>query len=159
VKTNKENMDHKNVNPDGMEDRQQHETTARANVIPVIEEHLHIGTSLVETGRVHVSKKVIEEPYDANVSVLREEVTVETKAVNQFIEGEAPGTRQEGSTTIIPVLKEVLVKRLFLVEEIHITRHRSEDTVPVHERLRREEVSIERSAENGITDTSNYTNI
>ncbi len=152
-------MDPININREGTEDRPERATTEQANVIPVMEEHLHIGTSVVETGRVQVSKKVIEEPYDANVSVFREELTVEKKPINQFIEGEAPVTRQEGSTTIVPVLKEVLVKRLFLVEEIHITRQRLEDTVAVRESLRREEVSIERSTEDGPTDASTYTNL
>ncbi len=148
-----------NINLERTEDHPDQSTTEQANVIPVMEEHLHIGASLVETGRVHVSKKVIEEPYDANVSVFREELTVEKKPINQFIEGEAPVTRQEGSTTIVPVLKEVLVKRLFLVEEIHITRQRLEDTVAARESLRREEVSIERSTENGHKDASTYTNL
>lgn len=152
-------MDPININREGTEDRPERATTEQANVIPVMEEHLHIGTSVVETGRIQVSKKVIEEPYDANVSVFREELTVEKKPINQFIEGEAPVTRQEGSTTIVPVLKEVLVKRLFLVEEIHITRQRLEDTVAVRESLRREEVSIERSTEDGPTDASTYTNL
>jgi uncharacterized protein (TIGR02271 family) len=145
-------MDNADVKDGGIGNRGENQ---KSIVIPVVEEHLHIGTSLVETSRVHVSKKVIEEPYDANISVLREEVTVEKKSINQLIEGEPPAIRQEGSTTIIPVIKEVVVKRLFLIEEIHVTKHQTEHTLPVHERLRREEISIERSSQNEDTDATN----
>ena len=56
--------------------------------------------------------------------------------------------REEGDTTIIPVIEEVLVveKRLFLKEEIRIRRTQ---TTQLHEEtvtLRREEVVIERDA-------------
>lgn len=142
-------MDHSKEHPDSIEDKTAHQKAPQIDVIPVVEEHLRISTSLVETGRVHISKKVVEEPYDAHVSVLHEEVSIEKKPINQFIEGEVPATRQEGTTTIIPVLKEVIVKRLFLVEEIHITMLRTEQTIPVHEQLRKEEVSIERVDESG----------
>lgn len=114
-------------------------------VIPVVEEHLHIGTEIIETGKVHISKKVTETPYDAEIPVFKEEVIVEKKTINQFIDGDLPGIRLEGDTTIIPVLKEVVVKKTMLVEEIHITKRRTEDKVPIHEILRKEEITVERS--------------
>jgi uncharacterized protein (TIGR02271 family) len=116
-----------------------------SKVIPVVEEHLHIGTEIIETGKVHISKKVIEEPYDAELPVFKEEVIVEKKTINEYIDGEVPGIRLDGETTIIPVVKEVIIKRLLLVEEIHITKRKTENTVSVHETLRKEEVTIERT--------------
>jgi uncharacterized protein (TIGR02271 family) len=114
-------------------------------VIPIVEEHLHIGTEIIETGKVHVSKKVIEEPYDVELPVFKEEVLVEKKTINEYVEGDVPGIRLDGDTTIIPVLKEVIIKKILLVEEIHITKRKIENTVPVHEVLRKEEVTVERS--------------
>lgn len=116
-----------------------------AKVIPIVEEHLHIGTEIVETGKVHISKKVTAEPYDAEVAVFKEDVVVEKKSINQFVEGDLPGIRLDGDTTIIPVLKEVIIKKILLVEEIHITKRKTEHTVSVHEVLRKEEVTVERS--------------
>jgi uncharacterized protein (TIGR02271 family) len=113
-------------------------------VIPVVEEHIRVSTKIVETGKVNISKKVLTETYAADIPVLREEVIVEKKAINQYIDGEAPGMRLDGDTTIIPVIREVVVKRLLLVEEIHITKRRTEQTVPVSEVLRKEEITITR---------------
>jgi uncharacterized protein (TIGR02271 family) len=117
-----------------------------SRVIPIVEEHLRVGTEVIETGKVHISKKVIEEPYDVELPVFKEEVIVEKKSINEYIDGEAPGIRLDGETTIIPVVKEVIIKRLLLVEEIHITKRRTEDTVAIHETLRKEEVTVERTS-------------
>jgi uncharacterized protein (TIGR02271 family) len=113
-------------------------------MIPVIEEHIHIGTKTVETGKVNISKKVLTETYTAEIPVSKEEVIVEKKTINQYIDGEAPGMRLDGDTTIIPIVREVIVKRLLLVEEIHITKRRTEQMIPVSEVLRKEEVIITR---------------
>jgi uncharacterized protein (TIGR02271 family) len=113
-------------------------------VIPVIEEHIQIGTKIMETGKVNISKKVLTETYTADIPVSKEEVMVEKKTINKYIDGEAPGMRLDGDTTIIPIVKEVIVKRLLLVEEIHITKRRTEQTVPVNEELRKEEVTVTR---------------
>jgi uncharacterized protein (TIGR02271 family) len=117
-----------------------------SRVIPIVEEHLRVGTEVIETGKVHISKKVIEEPYDVELPVFKEEVIVEKKSINEYIDGEAPGIRLDGETTIIPVVKEVIIKRLLLVEEIYITKRRTEDTVAIHETLRKEEVTVERTS-------------
>jgi stress response protein YsnF len=55
-----------------------------------------------------------------------------------------PEVRTEGSTTIIPVIKEVAVveKKLMLIEEIHITRQRDEVAVEVKDKIRKEHVVI-----------------
>jgi len=112
--------------------------------IPVITEQLHISKQVVETGRVRVSKKVIKEEVNKDIPVLKEEVIVERKEINQYIDGAVPGIRMVGDTTIIPVVKEVVVKRLLLVEELHVTKRTSEQLVPVHETLIREEVTVNR---------------
>lgn len=114
------------------------------SVIPVVQEELHVDKKQVETGKVHVAKKVITEPVNVEVPVIQEDVVVEKKALNQYIDTPPPGIRQEGDTTIISVVKEVLVKRLVLVEEIHITKRRTETSAQVQENLRKEEVTINR---------------
>jgi hypothetical protein len=60
-----------------------------------------------------------------------EDVTVERVPVNRIIDAPAP-TRQEGDTTIIPVVEEVITiqKRLLLREEVRITRRRTEIREP-----------------------------
>jgi uncharacterized protein (TIGR02271 family) len=118
-----------------------------ATAIPVVQEELQVGKKTVETGKINISKKVINEDVTVNVPVMHEEVTVEKKAINQYIDTPPPAIRQDGDTTIVSVVKEVLVveKRLMLVEELHITKHRTETTTPSQETLRKEEVVVSRT--------------
>jgi len=117
-------------------------------VIPVIEEQLHISKVWQETGRVQVSKTVTEEAVDYNVPVNQEEVIMERKAINQYVDTAPAASRYEGDTLIIPVLKEVLVveKKLMLVEELHIRKRHTEQIVTGSETLRKESVEINRSS-------------
>lgn len=116
-------------------------------VIPVIEEQLQISKVWQETGRVQVSKTVTEEAVDYNVPVNQEEVIMERKTINQYVDTAPAASRYEGDTLIIPVLKEVLVveKKLILVEELHIRKRTTEQTVSGTETLRKESVSLNRT--------------
>lgn len=117
-------------------------------IIPVIEEQLHISTVWQETGRVQVSKTVTEEAVDFNLPVTQEEVIMERKPINQYVDTAPPASRYEGDTLIIPVIKEVLVveKKLMLVEELHISKRKSEQMVSGTEILRKESVEITRTS-------------
>jgi uncharacterized protein (TIGR02271 family) len=119
----------------------------RRVVVPVVEEQLLVGKRAVETGRVVVRKRVVEEQQAFEQALNKEEVHVERVTVERFVDGPV-ADRQEGDTLVLPVLEEVLVveKRLMLREEVRITRR----VRPVQQReevtLRREEVEIERVA-------------
>lgn len=91
-----------------------------------------------ETRRVMEREETIDEP------LLRESVEVERVPINRIV-AEAPPSRQEGDTLIIPVLEEVLVveKRLMLKEEVRITRTQTEVHQPQAVTLRTEEAVIE----------------
>lgn len=114
-------------------------------VIPVIVEELHVDKQLIETGRVRLVKTVHQDEQTVNIPLMREEVTVERVALNQYVD-QPPSTRQEGDTTIYPVLQEVVVteKRLLLVEEIRVTKRQVETHETQSVTLRREEVNVER---------------
>jgi uncharacterized protein (TIGR02271 family) len=118
-------------------------------VVPVIEEQVHIGKQQIETGKILVSKKVHEEEKTIDIPLVHEEHTVERILVNQYVET-APEVRYEGDIMIIPVLREevVIQKRLFLTEELRITKRKVETSVPQQVTLRREEVTVERIAGN-----------
>lgn len=125
----------------------EHKPTDPNTVIPVIEEQLHINTVWQETGRVQVSKTVTEEAVDFNLPVTQEEVIMERKPINQYVETAPAASRYEGDTLIIPVIKEVLVveKKLMLVEELHISKRKSEHLVSGTEILRKESVEVTRT--------------
>lgn len=116
--------------------------------IPVIEEQINIGKQTIETGKVHIAKKVLTEDFNARIPVLKEDVVVEKVTINQYVDGPAPGIRIEGDTTVIPVIKEVIVKRVLLVEEIYITKRSVETIAEVNEVLRKEQVTVTRTGAN-----------
>ena len=114
-------------------------------IIPVVEEQLHIGKKVVETGKVFINKKVTTHEFDAEMPLKKHEIIIERKPVDKFIDGDMPGIRLEGDITIIPVIKEVMVKRLLFVEEIHVIKQQTDIKVPIREILRKEEVTITRT--------------
>ncbi|MCE7059773.1 YsnF/AvaK domain-containing protein [Dyadobacter sp. CY343] len=115
--------------------------------IPVIRERLVVGTERVETSRVLVSKEIVEEQAQITADMISEEVLVERRQINQYVEQAPPAVRQEGDVTIISVMKEVLVveKKLMLVEELHITKREHHDQETFTETIREEKVVITRN--------------
>jgi uncharacterized protein (TIGR02271 family) len=125
--------------------------------VPVIEEELEVGKRRVEGDRVSVRTiprervETVEQPLESM------EVQIERVAIGRQIDA-APDIRNEGDTTIIPVVEERLVveKRLFLLEEIHVHRRRVITQFHQNVTLRSQEVVIERrDAASGLdrTDT------
>lgn len=117
-----------------------------SKTIPVIEEQVHVDKEIRETGQVHIAKDVHREDVALDLPIIHEEAEVERIEVNQYVDTPPPPVRYEGEKMIIPVLKEVLVveKRLLVVEEIHITKRRTEEHDTQHIELRREEIRVER---------------
>lgn len=113
--------------------------------INVAEETAKVQKKVVEKGKVRIVKQVKEEPETVTVPVASEEVKIEKIPVNKLVEI-APQVRYEGDTMIIPVIKEVIVveKKLLLVEEVYVTKHRVEMQDQRTIQLRKEEVIIER---------------
>jgi uncharacterized protein (TIGR02271 family) len=113
--------------------------------VPVIEEELEVGKRRVEGDRVSVRTipreriETVEQPLESM------EVEVERVAIGRQIDT-APDVRNDGDTTIIPVVEERLVveKRLFLLEEIHVRRRRVVTQFRQNVTLRSQEVVIER---------------
>ncbi len=115
-------------------------------IVPVIEEQLQIDTQLIETGVVRIAKQVTEEIQTVDLPTIKEEVVVDRVAIYQYVDT-PPAVRYEGDTTIFPVLREVLVteKKLLLVEEVRVTRHRTTEQNVQEFTLRKEEITVERS--------------
>jgi uncharacterized protein (TIGR02271 family) len=112
----------------------------------VLEEQLSIGTRKVDTGRgVRIHKTVVEHPVTVDERLLRDETVVEHVPVDRIVAaGEAPTTRYEGDTLIVPVLEEVLVveRRVRIKEELHITKVRREERHLETVMLKSEQVEV-----------------
>ncbi len=115
-------------------------------VVPVMEETLSVGKRVVETGKVLLHKSVEEREQALDVPLAVRTYEVERVALDRVVPA-LPETRQEGATTVYPVVEERLVvhKELVLVEEIRVTQRETERrdtrTVP----LKREHVEVERT--------------
>ena len=116
-------------------------------VVPVIEETAVVYKERVVTDRVRLHKQVHEDQEVLDIPVRTETLEVERVPVGRFVEA-APAIRQDGETTVYPVVEEVLVveKRLQLVEEVRVTRRQETRRVQERVALRREEIVVERDA-------------
>lgn len=90
-------------------------------VIPLAEERARIDTRERVVGRVRVRTETREEDVEVAEALRSSRVEVERVPVDRFVD-EAPAVREEEGVTIVPVLEEVLVRRLVLREELHVRR-------------------------------------
>ena len=120
--------------------------------IPLVEERVVVEKRQVEAGRLRVRIVVDEREELVPVVLAHDEVEIERVPKNIPV-SELPGVRLEGSTTIIPVVEEMVVveKRLVLVEEIHVRKKPGSSTPQVPVRLKFEQAEFE-SEEAGDTD-------
>lgn len=111
--------------------------------VPLIEETLVVQKRTVETARVqvHLATETRDEPVDYDLRSDR--VTIERVPIDRLIT-EVPDVREVDGVTIIPVIEEVLVKQLRLVEEIHLRRAVQVSRVSAPGRLRRQTATVTR---------------
>ena len=127
-------------------DGEPEESAGRALVVPVIEEQLQVGKRTVVTGTVRLEKQVQEYHEVLDVPLAVRTYDIERVVLNQSVE-EAPPVRQEGDTTIYPLVEErlLITKQLILKEELRVTRRDTErhDTRTVT--LKREKMLVTRT--------------
>lgn len=132
--------------PLGRDDVERARAAGPPLTIPVIEEELHVGKRVQEVGRVRLRKRVEERTQTIEHPVLRERVSVDRVAVNQYVDT-PPAVRTEGDVLIVPVVEEVIVfeKRLVLREELRISKRIVEEVATQDVVVRREAVDVERA--------------
>jgi uncharacterized protein (TIGR02271 family) len=118
-------------------------------IIPVVHEQVKIDKKVIETGKVHISKVVYEDVERYNIPYIEENVSVERVPKNELLETIPPPVRYEDDVMIIPVLKEVAVveKRIMLVEELRVTKTKTEKSQAHELSLRKEQVQVKRSGQ------------
>lgn len=107
------------------------------------EEELRARKTPVEAGTVSVRKDVVEEPRSLDVSVAREEVTIDRRPVERRPSEEPVGAG--GESISVPVMEEQVSveKRPVVTEEITIDKRQVQDTETVSATIQREEARVE----------------
>jgi stress response protein YsnF len=123
----------------------QEEPSTVDDVIHVLEERLTVAKRRRAMGSVKVGTRteLVEAVAEADLDRYRVEVT--RVPIGRVVD-EAPAARAEGDVTVIPVIEErlVVVKQLFLVEEVRIRHVLERETVTESVRLRRQHAVVER---------------
>lgn len=143
--TSRTDRDQKASGPANFMGREAEKDQVRADdVLTVAEEQARILVERHETGGIRVRVVTDEAAEMHPVALEAERVEVSRHPVGREVEA-FPGIREEGEVTVIPVVEEraVVVTKLFLVEEIHIRRTRSTETVEVPVTLRRQRAVVE----------------
>ena len=118
--------------------------------LQLVEEQLVVSKTEVETGRVRLSIRVDERTERVRDALRRGDVEVRRVPVNEVVD-EEPSIREEGGVTIYPIVEEILVKRLLVKEELHITRTSTLEPVERDVTLRAMRADVERTPLNPKT--------
>ncbi|MGI9146512.1 MAG: YsnF/AvaK domain-containing protein [Chloroflexota bacterium] len=120
------------------------ETEQAPRKLQLREEELIARKRSVQTGQVDIHTQVVSEQRTIEVPVMREEVTIERRAVEP-----RPSDRpieEHGRTISIPVREEQVIaeKRAVVYEELEVGKRTVQETRHVSETLRREEAVIDK---------------
>ena len=117
--------------------------------VPIIEEAIAVAKTRVQTDAVRVVTAVEERDVVVEDVLARETLSIQRHPVERQVDV-APPIREDGNTTIISIVEEraVLVKQLFVIEEVHVTREQTQAPIAMPVTLRSTSASIERPVGN-----------
>ena len=106
---------------------------------------LSVAKETREIGRVRISTHTYEREAQIDEDLARERVEIETIPMGVRIDA-MPEVRQEGNTTVIPVVEEILVveRQLRLKEEVRVKRVRTTERHREQVMLRHQEAVVTR---------------
>ena len=133
--------------------------------LPLLSEEIAVSKETVETGRVRIATRTRERDALIDEELAREHVEIDTVPIGSRIDA-MPAVRQEGDTTIIPIVEETLTveRRLVLKEEVRVRRVRETEHHKETVKLRYQEAVVTRhpgntgNTDNGSVSTSGQTN-
>lgn len=115
-----------------MEEQTTH--TELVGILAIAAERLRVVKRIVASTRVRVRTTAETKDEVVRVALQRRDLSIERFPMDHEV-ATAPDTRQDGDVLIVPVIAERMVKRLFVVEEIHIRQRRTEEqfnqTIPL----------------------------
>ena len=114
--------------------------------IPVVKEHLVVDTLKTVTGEVGIELTTAEETVSVPLPTLSTNYREERVPVDMIVQT-VPPVREEDGRIIVPIVREetVVIKRLRLVEEIHLVREQIKTERTEEVILRRQEATVRRT--------------
>ena len=114
--------------------------------IPIIEERLVVGKREVETGRVRVRSRVVQQPVRKDVEVRDEHVEVERRPVNQPIgKNEASAMFKDRDVEVSERSEKVVVgKEARVKEEVVVNKETGSHKERIDETVRHTELDVDR---------------
>ena len=126
-------------------------TAAADEVIPVVEEQLVVGKRQVDRGGVRVRAYMVETPVQESVSLRRERVEVERRAVNAPV-AVSEGLFQERNLELTETAEEVVVaKEARIVEELSVQKEVGQRVETVNDTVRHTEVEVDQISPEATT--------
>jgi len=127
-------------------------------VIPVVEEELHIGKRDVSRGRVRIRSHVIERPVQEQVTLSEERVRVERRPVEGSARadtlGEGDNLFEERTIEVEERGEEAVVsKEARVVEEVVVRKEAAQRTETVSDTVRKTEVEVDDERRDDISRT------
>ncbi|UAK25627.1 YsnF/AvaK domain-containing protein [Sphingomonas nostoxanthinifaciens] len=115
-------------------------------MIPLYEEQVAVTKKAVISDRVRVSTSVEERSVLIEDDLERGGLHVERIAVDRPVHS-APEPRQDGDALIVSIVEErvVIERRLFVVEEVRLTRTSTTEHVAIPETVRVTRATVERA--------------
>jgi uncharacterized protein (TIGR02271 family) len=117
---------------------------ANAGVLRLAEEQLNVGKQKVETGRTRVRRFVTERPVSADVTLHEEHAEIMRKAINNPVDLDSIDWA-DNDIEVVETAEHALVKKTArIVEEVSLGLKGSDHVETVHDKVRRQQVEIER---------------
>jgi uncharacterized protein (TIGR02271 family) len=112
--------------------------------LPLVEEAVAVERVRRMTGIVRAKTETHEDTIVVDEPLLAEQVVIKRVPMDRRVDHPV-AVREEGDTTIIPVVEEVVVveKRLKLVEEVRVTKQKTTSNKPQTVTVRRQKLVVE----------------
>lgn len=113
-------------------------------LMSLAEEQLDVGKRLVESGHTRVRRYVVEKPVDANITLHEEHVEVMRRAISDPAYAKDIDWSDRTFEVTETAEEAVVNKTARVVEEVVIRKQGSDHTQMVHDKVRRQQVDIDR---------------
>ena len=131
--------------PSAQATAQQHRPASAGNeeVLPVVEEELHVGKRQVQQGGVRVYTRVTERPVEEQVTLRQERVSVDRRPADRPL-NDPDRAFQERAVEATETAEEAVVdKRARVVEEVAVRKDVEQQTETVRDTVRKTDVDVE----------------